>query len=197
MILTLPIGIQILIVIIAVLVLLVLLYFAIISVIKGFKSIVNENYLDFEDVMPYPFFAKRLKSKIKTSTIETTFSVLALNVDNIRTIETSVNQKISRKILEALIDRVNVHFHNEAVIGIRSKGEFLIYLNESYNQVEVMPLVYELMSVLREPYLLNTRNEFMVNVSIEPPVFRPGACLIKSVGSSALFPQLILTPLEL
>lgn len=166
MILTLPIGIQILIVIIAVLVLLVLLYFAIISVIKGFKSIVNENYLDFEDVMPYPFFAKRLKSKIKTSTIETTFSVLTLNVDNIRTIETSVNQKISRKILEALIDRVNVHFHNEAVIGIRSKGEFLIYLNESYDQVEVMPLVYELMSVLREPYLLNTRNEFMVNVSI-------------------------------
>jgi len=59
MILTLPIGIQILIVIIAVLVLLVLLYFAIISVIKGFKSIVNENYLDFEDVMPYPFFRKK------------------------------------------------------------------------------------------------------------------------------------------
>ncbi len=166
MVLALSMGMQIIIVIIAILALLVLLYFAIISVIKGFKSIVNENYVDFEDVIPYTFFAKRIKSKIKASNIETTFSILALNVDNIRTIETSVNQKISRKILEALVDRVNMHFHNDAVIGIRSKGEFLIYLDETYEQAEVMPLVYELMNVLREPYLLNTRNEFMVNVSI-------------------------------
>lgn len=163
---SLSIGMQILIVILSIIALLVLLFFAVKSVIKGFQSIINENYVDFEDVVPYSIFIKRLKNKIKNSNIETAFSLLALNVDNIRTIETSVDQKVSRKILEALISRVNVHFNHDAFIGVKSKGEFLIYLDQNYEQTEVMPLVYELISVLREPYLVGTRSEFMVNVSI-------------------------------
>ncbi|MGI6360373.1 MAG: EAL domain-containing protein [Acholeplasmatales bacterium] len=166
MFLSLSMGMQIVIVVVAIITTLVLLYFAAISVIKGFKSIIDENYIDFEDVVPYPIFTKRIKSRIKASNIETVFSILALNVDNIRAIETSVNQKISRKILEALIGRVNAHFGHDAVIGAKAKGEFLIYLDQTYNQIDVMPMVYELMSVLREPYLINTKSEFTVNVSI-------------------------------
>lgn len=168
---SLSIGMQIIIVIISILALLVLLYFAVVSVIKGFHAIINENYIDFEEVMPYPVFSKKLKSRIKESNIETTFSVLSLNVDNIRTIETSVDQKVSRKILEALIQRINRHFNGDLIIGVKAKGEFLIYLNQNYKQIEVMPLVYDLMNILREPYLVGTRNEFTINVSIAVAFF--------------------------
>ncbi len=159
-------GLDIVLTIIALLVVLGLTYLIGRSVIKDIIRKKEEKSLLIEGVISRADMISVVNSYINRIERGTHFSLIYLDLDKFEDLNDAFGVKEGNKILENIAKRIKKILPPSAKISRYHGDEFLIFLNNQYNQAEASKFAYQLLEELRNKTKLSNTNEIELTASV-------------------------------
>src|SRR5690554_1286204 len=142
-------GLDIVLTVVIIILLLVGTYFLSKKVIKEIKIARDEKSLHIEGVISKSDINSVINAYISRITKGTTFSLIYVDLDKFEDLSEAFGTREAHKILESIAKRFRKILPASSKIARYQGDEFLIFLNNQYNQKQVAEYAYKILYELR------------------------------------------------